>query len=200
MSPVVARTAVESALKDVAFVAIHKLGWTRETVTDELATHCPAFEIKSDRPIERLTIGGAAVLLDDVLRLAFPHQTVNAEPLAGLLFELAKALNPWAHDPVPPPPPPAECQRMGQQLSELLRALTAIIDELPWHLGTNQTHRSAGMPIVTGYAWSHGHVSERLIRVVLNDDSRVGRELRVWNPSGRNPVMTEAVIVGFPRP
>jgi hypothetical protein len=79
-------------------------------------------------------------------------------------------------------------------IHKALETAKAWIAEMPWHLTPSQSF-GFDPTVVTGYAWSHSHPEDRLIRVMVSSDNAKTKSLVVWNKSLTNPVMTEAELV-----
>ena len=202
VSPREVRISLESLLKDLVSICLTQLGWYEDDLNRKLEIHAPRFKPRRGMSwgsqLQKLTVGSCNILLSGLLPLAFPEREAaqKVSVLLDLAEELRRTLNPWSHDPPPPPPDTEVAATLAEQLERLLQQSEALMGELPWHLTPSQTS-SPGPHIVTGYAWSHRHVKERLIRVVLPDRQQPKDTLLVWNPKRLNPVMTDARVLGL---
>ncbi|GDX83910.1 hypothetical protein LBMAG42_57210 [Deltaproteobacteria bacterium] len=197
-----ARISLESFLKDLVRIGFSTLGWSDLDAEEKVSVHCHAFK-RSRRgswsaEMESLTAGSALVLLPSVLALAFPQSVLETQELCKVAAALVAALNPGVHDPPRPQPTTEECSLQGQAIVKILGAAAAIVGEMPWHLRPSQVFGS-GPAIATGHAWSHSHVEERVIRVLLWSGDGSVADVLVWNKTRGNPVMTEAIVLASPR-
>ncbi len=196
------RKALESCLKDVVRVLLSKLGWSSEMAESHLPELCNEF--RRTRPswadeIDRLTTGGAAYLLRPLLPLACPTAGEANERVITVLFSLAEDLNLDAHhNSRHHGSIEADRHRTATNIEEFLSLAHQLVGELPWHLKATQIFGDSPA-IATGHAWCHSYREERVIRVLLSEGVPSSDHLLVWNPSRRNPVMTDAVLLGGPR-
>lgn len=194
------RTCLEGFLKDLTRAVFATLGWTEERTEAELAIHCPSYR-RSTRgewrhEMERLTSGGAILLLESLLPLAFSDRidSGGTEKFCKQCRTLVNVLNQGAHDPPPPPPRAQDLEDYAGMIRAILDGVQSVVGEMPWHLSASQTFGSDPL-VVTGHAWSHSHPEERLIRVMLWAGEKPSREYLVWNKTLTNPVMTDAVLL-----
>jgi hypothetical protein len=62
---------------------------------------------------------------------------------------------------------------------------------MPWHFSPFQ--KNGILPVVyTGRAWSHSYPVEKQISLILWDSNNSSKEMLIWNPDKRNPVMPNA--------
>jgi hypothetical protein len=194
------RISFEGLLKDLIRITFSSLGWSEEEVENQLLVHCPDYRRNEAQSwsdeMNLVTGGGAIILLKNLMPLAFPEQCSKeiADDLALRSSRLLKFLNSGSHDPPPPPPSPEEMANNCQAIQEIVKTSTGIVGEMPWHLNPVQAFGS-DPAIVTGHAWSHSHLEERLIRVMLWSGSKPSNGMLVWNKSLTNPVMTDAIVV-----
>jgi hypothetical protein len=197
--PVAVRISLESGLKDLVAVALSTLGWSSDVVERELSHCCWEFRRSPGRTwsdeLEQLTVGSANVLLRQLLPLAFPQATEASGRLVGVVSKVGSGLNAFAHDAPPLGAAGGPDQRVvAEGLEEIIALIHELVGELPWHMQATQLFGQAPA-IATGRAWSHSHPEERVIRVLLSDGAPSSGDLVVWNPSRRNPVMTDAILI-----
>ncbi len=192
------RCVIENYCKDLLQVTLAQLGQTGQAVFSMINTHCPSYVRTPDEKwaatLDKLTIGPAVILLKGLMPVAFPGMETSIKEVISDLEQLQNVLNPLCHDG----PRQALKSRKDRDeatiISHLLSKTCDVVHEMPWHLKPSQ--RFGDQPtIVTGYAWSHSHAEERLIRVFLWSGEQIGREALVWNPELTNPIMTDAKII-----
>ena len=194
------RVSFEGFVKDLCRVTVSNLGWPASDMKQQLSIHCPAYRWTTrdgwSEESSMLSAGAALVLLTDLVPLAFPNQLdlSDADQFWRLCKTLLSDLNRGSHHPPPPSPTPEELCNCADLIASICAAVGRIIGEMPWHLSPTQTFGTEPT-IVTGYAWSHSHPEERLIRVILSEARQPSKRLLVWNKTLTNPVMTDAVIV-----
>lgn len=197
-----ARISFEGFLKDLTRITLATLGWGEEDMKREIPLHCPGYR-RSYPPqkswkleMEKISVGGALILLETLLPLAFPAKVSKNEAAAtcGAWNTLREALNSGSHHPPPPPPKPQELASYAVMIHNALETAKAWVAEMPWHLTPSQSFGS-DPAVITGYAWSHSHAEDRLIRVMVSSENTKTRSLVVWNKSLTNPVMTEVELV-----
>jgi hypothetical protein len=195
------RISFEGFLKDLTRITLATLGWGEEDMKREIPLHCPGYRRSYPyktwkMEMEKISVGGALVLLEVLLPLAFQEQ-ISKDAAAATCAEwnaLRQALNSGSHHPPPPPPKPQELANYAAVIRKALETAQAWVSEMPWHLTPSQSF-GFDPTIVTGYAWSHSHAEERLIRVMVTSENSRTKSLVVWNKSLTNPVMTEASII-----
>jgi hypothetical protein len=196
-----ARISFEGFLKDLTRITLATLGWGEENMKREIPLHCPGYRRSyPSKPwkmeMEKINVGGAVILLEVLLPLAFPAK-ISKDEAAETCAEwnnLREALNSGSHHPPLPPPKPQELAKYAAMIHKALETAKAWIAEMPWHLTPSQSF-GFDPTVVTGYAWSHSHPEDRLIRVMVSSDNAKTKSLVVWNKSLTNPVMTEAELV-----
>lgn len=199
-SPNDTRVSFEGFLKDLCRVTIAHLGWRESEMSENLAVHCPDYRWTTRDgwfgESAKLTAGSAVVLLKDLVPLGFPGQldSTESDELWKSCQELLKELNRGSHHPPPPPPTEDELRNYAKAITRIIQSVAKAIGEMPWHLKPTQTFGS-DPTIVTGYAWSHSHPEERLIRVILPKTPEAPSDLLVWNKTLTNPVMTDAIVI-----
>jgi hypothetical protein len=146
--------------------------------------------------MEKISVGGALILLEAMLPLAFPGKISNDEATMTCMEwnTLREALNSGSHHPPLPPPKPHELASYAAMIHKALETANAWVAEMPWHLTPSQSFGS-NPTVVTGYAWSHSHAEDRLIRVMVSLENTKTKSLVVRTKSLTNPVMTEVEIV-----
>lgn len=195
------RISFEGFLKDLMRIALAQLGWKDADMEHEISVHCP--EYNRSHPygswkteLEKISYGGALMLLRAILPLAFPGQ-MSEEEIQSKCAEwdaLRESLNAGSHHPPLPPPKADEISQYAATIHRALETAKAWIFEMPWHLTPSQSFGS-DPTIVTGYAWSHSHAEERLIRVMLSTEDTRAKSLVVWNKTLTNPIMADAECV-----
>jgi hypothetical protein len=195
------RISFEGFLKDLTRIAVATLGWSEEDMKREIPLHCPRYKRSYPHKtwkleLEKINVGGALILLEVLLPLAFPSKVskVEAEVTCAGWNTLREALNSGSHHPPLPPPKPQELAIYASMIHKALETAKKWIAEMPWHLTPSQSF-GFDPTVVTGYAWSHSHEEERLIRVMVSSDKAKTKSLVVWNKSLTNPVMTEVELV-----
>ena len=196
-----ARISFEGFLKDLTRITLATLGWGEEDMKREIPLHCPGYRrsypYKSWKmEMEKINVGGALILLEVLVPLAFPAKVSKVEAVSTCAEwnTLREALNSGSHHPPLPPPKPHELANYAAMIHKALETAKAWIAEMPWHLTPSQSF-GFDPTVVTGYAWSHSHAEVRLIRVMVSLDNAKTKSLVVWNKSLTNPVMTEAELV-----
>ncbi len=194
------RITLEGFLKDLVRIAFSTLGWNPEDPQFLLADHCASYKRSTKgswkMEIDNMSVGGALILLKALLPLAFPQsfdQTAT-QAFCQDCSKLVDALNIGSHHPPPPPPTPDQLEHYADSIRGILATVENAVGEMPWHLFPDQSFGTEPL-IVTGHAWSHCHVEERIIRVMLWAGDKRANELLVWNKSLTNPVMTDAVLL-----
>jgi hypothetical protein len=195
------RISFEGFLKDLTKITLATLGWGEEEMRREIHVHCPRYRRSyPHKPwkmeMEKISVGGALILLEAMLPLAFPGKISNDEATMTCMEwnTLREALNSGSHHPPLPPPKPHELASYAAMIHKALETANAWVAEMPWHLTPSQSFGS-NPTVVTGYAWSHSHAEDRLIRVMVSLENTKTKSLVVWNKSLTNPVMTEVEIV-----
>lgn len=183
------RVAAESLVKDVVLAVAAELPNGLEEAED-IVRHDPLIEIRRGfrEELRTLTIGTAIVWFRALLDSARydEHRKVWIDALREL-NELCKT-----HDNDAYYDESNFVAKAPAAVRRVVEACTALLgSSSPWHL---RPERSSGRPpTVSGEAWSHTN-GRKTIHVVLfegiDDD-----EVLVWNPSGVNPVMTQAKIL-----
>ena len=195
------RISFEGFLKDLTRITLSTLGWGEEEMKREIPVHCPEYRRSyPHKPwkmeMEKISVGGALILLEGMLPLAFPGK-ISVHETAMTCKEwdaLRGALNSGSHHPPLPPPKPHELANYAAMIHKALKTANAWVAEMPWHLTPSQSFGS-DPAVVTGYAWSHSHAEDRLIRVMVSSENTKSKSLVVWNKSLTNPVMTEVELV-----
>ena len=196
-----ARISFEGFLKDLTRITLATLGWGEEDMKREIPLHCPGYRrsypYKSWKmEMEKINVGGALILLEVLLPLAFPSKISKDEAAATCAewHTLREALNSGSHHPPPPPPKPQELANYAAMIHKALETAKAWVAEMPWHLTPSQSF-GFDPTVVTGYAWSHSHAEDRLIRVMVSSDNAKTKSLVVWNKTLTNPIMADAECV-----
>lgn len=192
------RILLEGCFQDFVRVTFSKLGWSNERAIRQIGTHSPEYKFSQSEDwqaeLEKMTLGASITLLKVFLPMAFPQHQRTIDEFISKLRPIREQLNSGSHYP---PSEISEKERVqcGSQIDEILKLSNLIIDEFPWHFTPQQT-LGRSPEIITGYAWSHSHAEERMIRILVQDRSSSNKDsLLVWNPSKINPVMPDAMIL-----
>ena len=197
------RTILEGCFQDLARVTFNALGLRGFHARREIEDQIPAYIFSSKKGPDRFSIddelmemtsGSASMLLTSFMPRAFPNKENELMEFTSLVKPIRETLNSGSHYP---PTEMTENQKVecGTQIHNIVMLANEIIGEFPWHFTPKQTIGSAPQ-IVTGYAWSHSHPEERLIRILVNEDEVRGKDkLLVWNRNKINPVMPDATIL-----
>lgn len=192
------RKSVESLCKDILDIFAHKLGGDEDTIWEALQEQAPDYEPVSrrkkwDEEVDKLTIGPASIMISALGPLAFPDKNSDVKMCVLDLEELARYLNDPTHDRDIRGEPKTP-QGLAGVIDALLKHCKALFGELPWHLVPSFSHGEQPK-VICGEAWSHGHPIPRMLRVITSSDHPTQQEISLWNPTGANPVIANAVFL-----
>ena len=79
-------------------------------------------------------------------------------------------------------------------LTQMIESVNNILVEMPWHFYP-QIVRGEFPSILTGKAWSHSYKGEKTVRILNWENNNDLSPSLVWNPTKRNPIMTDCKII-----
>jgi hypothetical protein len=123
-----------------------------------------------------------------------PDDSVLWENLTNNLTKASKLLNRPSHHSDIPKPIVEIIPELNIVFSEIISSTNKMVIEMPWHFQP-QVVRGNDPSILTGKAWCHSYSYEKIIRILNWDYNGDLEPLLVWNPTKRNPIMTDCKII-----
>ncbi len=190
------RIISESYCKDLIDTLSSKLGYTEKELWDMILFKRPEYKGQNqgwNYEINKITIGGAIIILNALLDEALPEKKDVSDLLLRSLNDLSKKLNPLSHH-----------SHIQVNTSDLINEIVSIINctkelvsEMPWHF--NPIQRNGQQPsVLTGNAWSHSYKQSRQLSIILWNGEDISDSMLIWNPTKINPVVPDAIIINRP--
>ncbi len=144
-----------------------------------------------------LTLGTAAIWLAALgSKPLLGHDKTGALRAVATYIERVNTLmKELVHDKPDHVPPPLDA--LVAEARALPDHANQVAGEMPRYLRVKGRHGSFPVVLI-GSAWSHTHPNPRELRALWSDGGELERDLIVWNPSRRNPVITEGKILRLP--
>ncbi|MEP6937636.1 MAG: hypothetical protein ABI871_06170 [Chthoniobacterales bacterium] len=197
------RIVLESFCKDVLDVVVARLGYTHADVWRAIDERVPDYRPSSrtkdwDEEVRRLMVGRALMLLPAFATLASPERANEFNEFAAVLRQLSEVLNQASHHQSDASISLSSLNHAPVLIRQLLIKAEAYLRELPWHLEASFVYGEQPK-VLSGEAWSHGSATPRLLRVIVLAGADRGTHVTLWNPTRRNPIVTDRVYIVRPR-
>lgn len=144
--------------------------------------------------INEISLGSAYYLIGALGAEWQPDKKSNLDNLTKNLKKAGDVLNASSHHKEKVISEELHLSVLNESLSEVIKNTRALITEMPWHFSPDVI-RGEFPSVLTGKAWSHCYEEDKIIRILIFDtESNPGPTL-VWNPTKRNPIMTDCKII-----
>jgi len=188
------RIILENFCKDLIDVLISKLGFDIEQIYSfikyETENKLMYDNLKRNRSwdnfLNQLQLKQAFELISLLLKKVFPSN--NHKLLLENLEKIRIETNHTSHDN---PNAKINQSQLAEAIFTVLNQTHDLISEMPWHF--NPLQKNGILPVVfTGLAWSHSYPNEKQISIILWNANNSTKEMLIWNPDKKNPVMPNA--------
>jgi len=192
------RICLESYTKDIIAVIVSNLEKQNEALYSIIKESFPEFrETQSGRWVDELKgfkLGSAPFIIYALGKEWKPAEEQDWNKIKESLRHATTYLNELSHlnnldtsiDSIIPD--------LSETLAGLIKTVNKILTEMPWHFYP-QAVRGKFPSIITGKAWCHNFKEQKTIRVLNWGESGDSGPCLVWNPSKRNPIMTDCKII-----
>lgn len=194
------RTCLESYTKDIIHIIISNLEKQNEDLYNIIEENFPEFrktptgKWRDELSDKKFSLGSAQYIIYALGKEWKPMCEFDWKKISSNLIKASEILNDLSHHKEVLPLEDEVILNLSPVLTKMTESVNKIFLEMPWHFYP-QIVRGEFPSILTGRAWSHSYKEEKTVRILNwegNDDLSPSL---VWNPTKRNPIMTDCKII-----